>query len=550
MIGSVERDGSSEPVGRTPEAPLREGDAPTHLVEVVKSSLVAAALVALPAAMLWSTRTVWPRGGAHAWVEVHYAAVGLATLLGAAVMIVAIAGLRRDASAFRFYVAGAFLVETYLYAFHGLFTGVWEGEPALFLLYGPASRLAFGVLLWIAAYRLLRPRRVPTWRRSLVSMVGIATLAVVAIAAYATSPVAEVVAGRDRIVLEVLALGAMASAFALVLRTAWWRLAMLRYLLGALVLFCVSSVCFLVVERPFDATFWLAHGVFAAGFLLLGYGVVSVWTRSHGLGEVLDIASLETRLLEQQARRRYDERFRAVVGAIAHDQNNLMTAITGVLETRGGGPGALAGGADPVEESIRLATLRAKEMSRRMLALSGTSHMATSSTHLSTVLGEIVERWRRDEHRSVEIDDHLGRATVRIAPPYFGDALVALLDNARDATRADGSILVRAWVVPRGDGTATAHVAVIDDGHGVDGIDPAELTSLVGSSRVDRARMGLGLPFVARVVEGVGGRLELWSRAGRGFRATMVLPCHVEGTASTSSSASFPGRAAVDPGAP
>jgi signal transduction histidine kinase len=116
-----------------------------------------------------------------------------------------------------------------------------------------------------------------------------------------------------------------------------------------------------------------------------------------------------------------------------------------------------------------------------------------------------------------------GRPPWRVngAPAALRRALVALVDNAISHT-PDGSVVVHV----SGDRTEV-HVAVVDDGEGLDPADTRRLTerfSRGASGTGQSRRFGLGLALVDEVVRAHEGRLELTGAIGEGATVTMVLP--------------------------
>lgn len=87
---------------------------------------------------------------------------------------------------------------------------------------------------------------------------------------------------------------------------------------------------------------------------------------------------------------------------------------------------------------------------------------------------------------------------------------------------------IRAWVETRRDGAKKAVLRVKDDGPGIPPEDQEKIFS--GFNQVEAFftgqidGLGLGLPFVKKVVERHGGRLELDSKLGAGSTFSIVLP--------------------------
>lgn len=107
-------------------------------------------------------------------------------------------------------------------------------------------------------------------------------------------------------------------------------------------------------------------------------------------------------------------------------------------------------------------------------------------------------------------------------PSSFGEAVRNIIDNAFDATPAGGSILVRAYVKGRDRFT----IAVRDTGQGIAEADQASLLRPFFTTKDNG--LGLGLPFVKRVMDACGGRLEFRSRKGLGTIFHLTFPCRIK----------------------
>jgi signal transduction histidine kinase len=95
-------------------------------------------------------------------------------------------------------------------------------------------------------------------------------------------------------------------------------------------------------------------------------------------------------------------------------------------------------------------------------------------------------------------------------PTSFGEVLRNLLANAFDATPAGGSIAVRGYRKSPG-----AYVlSVRDTGRGITNPDKDQLFKPFFTTK--EKGMGLGLPFIKRIMDTCGGKIEVQSRVGKG----------------------------------
>jgi signal transduction histidine kinase len=108
-------------------------------------------------------------------------------------------------------------------------------------------------------------------------------------------------------------------------------------------------------------------------------------------------------------------------------------------------------------------------------------------------------------------------------PTSFGEILRNLLDNAFDATPSGGTISVRAY---RKNQTAFI-LSVRDSGKGVSNPDKGQLFRPFFTTK--ERGMGLGLPFIKRVMDTCGGKIEVHSRAGKGALFKLIFQSRERG---------------------
>jgi nitrogen fixation/metabolism regulation signal transduction histidine kinase len=107
---------------------------------------------------------------------------------------------------------------------------------------------------------------------------------------------------------------------------------------------------------------------------------------------------------------------------------------------------------------------------------------------------------------------------VRADRDQVVQVLVNLLDNARAAAGAAGTVVVRVGPTPEGG----AFLEVEDDGPGIAAADRERIFEPYFTTK--GAGTGLGLPIARRIAEEHGGRLEVASAPGRGARFRLTLP--------------------------
>jgi signal transduction histidine kinase len=125
------------------------------------------------------------------------------------------------------------------------------------------------------------------------------------------------------------------------------------------------------------------------------------------------------------------------------------------------------------------------------------------------------------ESKGLQLQSNLNGADDASCSPRVARVLQDLLVNAVRHTPADGAVRIDAR-----QGSGEIEVVVEDSG---EGIDPDDLVRVFDPFfRADRARSGdgagLGLTLAKRIVEALGGRIEVQSRPEAGSRFAVHLP--------------------------
>ena len=238
---------------------------------------------------------------------------------------------------------------------------------------------------------------------------------------------------------------------------------------------------------------------------------------------------------------------------VSHELRTPITAIRGQIEV------ALLTAQTP--EQYREAMINAlqdvdrlSQLVRAMLLLSQaeSGQLALQKTNLDLCeqVGELVEQYRIPaEAAGVRLRAELaGECAVHADRVQIGRMITNLLSNALKFTPAGGSITasVRRAVGGDGGGPGGSRVefAVEDTGTG---IAPEHLPHVFsrfyrvpapGSAPGQESGLGLGLSFVAWIVQAHHGRVSVASTVGKGSRFVVTLPC--AGVPSDSISARIP----------
>lgn len=207
------------------------------------------------------------------------------------------------------------------------------------------------------------------------------------------------------------------------------------------------------------------------------------------------------------------------VASIAHDLNNLLSAITmgaELTEWR-----SLDTETQDVMRRVRTAAEHARGLTEALQAVARDDAVAEQDVDVAQtlrdfepVLGVALRERRLTLHVCPD------PIMVRLRPGVLERVVLNLCLNARRATDAGGSIEVRLTRTPAG---CWAMLSICDDGQGMAN-GALERAFQPSYSTKNRGRHGLGLAGVRSLVEGAGGNVELQSAEGKGTRATILLP--------------------------
>lgn len=231
----------------------------------------------------------------------HEIAIAAATLEGLFVTYVAWRCYRSSGERLLRWLTLSFLGFVLIYALHGAFTGMAHHNIWLFLLYGPASRLAMAALLFVALlswYQRADPEAQRRDPRRWLGWIGLFLVIDVAVGVLAYSPIASSPAVRLAMEGGALVLSAINI---MVMLTRRIRSPLMKIFGISVTSFGLSSLAF-ILSRPWNHMWWLAHAIFAAGFFLLSYGVVQAFRTTRSFATIYSQEELMTRLADAMAR--------------------------------------------------------------------------------------------------------------------------------------------------------------------------------------------------------------------------------------------------------
>ncbi|MGB3738017.1 MAG: response regulator, partial [Pontixanthobacter sp.] len=271
----------------------------------------------------------------------------------------------------------------------------------------------------------------------------------------------------------------------------------------------------------------------------------------RGLGEAAVLISIadsteETKLKRQVAQQTKMQAVGQLAGGVAHDFNNVLTAIIGYCDlmllrhTPGDSD------YDDIQQ-IRANSNRAASMTRHLLAFSRQQTMRPQVLQLPDIVSEVTQLLKRLLGGKIAFKVHHDRdlGPVRADPQQLEQVIVNLAVNARDAIQARGdgtghlTMTTRrvspddvrrlgSDIIPVGEYTV---LTVQDDGGG---IPPAVLPKVFEpffTTKEQGKGTGLGLSTVYGIIKQSGGFIFVENTtkeagAAAGARFTIYLPVH------------------------
>jgi signal transduction histidine kinase/HAMP domain-containing protein len=262
---------------------------------------------------------------------------------------------------------------------------------------------------------------------------------------------------------------------------------------------------------------------------------VHMTTRRTPDGGVIDVITDITNVKAAEAQQRaleaqlhHSQRLEALgtlAGGIAHDLNNTLVPILGLVELMAEGLPEDS----PERESLAIVTeaaLRAKGLVSQVLAFSRREQGQRRKLDFARLVREALVMLRRAVPSTIRIEQAIDDVPrIEGDEGQFDQVIVNLITNASQAIGNDiGTITVFLRAARGADGRAIARLTVRDTGRGMDEPTMARIFEPFFTTRPVSGGTGLGLSVVHGIIVAHGGSIRVTSKPGAGSTFEIDLP--------------------------
>ena len=270
-------------------------------------------------------------------------------------------------------------------------------------------------------------------------------------------------------------------------------------------------------------------------FLASFFPVRDLDAKTSGVGTVV-LETTERKHLEEQLQQSQKmEAIGRLAGGVAHDFNNILTAIKSYSELLIEDMTAGHGRVEDVTE-IREAADRAATLTRQLLAFSRQQLLRPRVLDLNTTVRDLQNMLTRLIGANIELKTRLSAdlGMVTADPGQLEQILMNLVVNARDAMTGGGRLHIETANVELDEEYGRTHaatppgsyvmLAVSDAGHGMSRETQARIFEPFFTTKEKGKGTGLGLSTVYGIVKQSGGYIWVYSEPGRGTTFKIYLP--------------------------
>ena len=252
------------------------------------------------------------------------------------------------------------------------------------------------------------------------------------------------------------------------------------------------------------------------------------------IGTVLDLSEIK-KLESQLHHSQKMEAIGTLAGGVAHDFNNILTAIIGFasltrMKMRPEDPnrGAI--------DQILASSERAGELTRSLLAFSRKQAISLKPVNLDTAILDVEKLLRRLIGENIELTNRLSAPGLVILADasQIGQVLINLVTNARDALPGGGVIEIATQEAELDSNFVSSHgfgsrgryalITVSDNGTGMDKETQSKIFEPFFTTKELGRGTGLGLAIVYAMVKQHNGFILVYSEPGLGTTFKIYLP--------------------------
>ena len=262
----------------------------------------------------------------------------------------------------------------------------------------------------------------------------------------------------------------------------------------------------------------------------------------RGLGEASVLIGLkdnseETKLKRQVAQATKMQAVGQLAGGVAHDFNNILTAIIGYCDLMMLRHQPGDSDYDDIQQ-IKNNSNRAASLTRQLLAFSRQQTLRPQILQLPDVVSEVSNLLKRLLGEKVRLEVHHGRGagTVRADPGQLEQVIINLGVNARDAMAGGGVLNIATKPISQADvremGSEILPIgdyvllSVSDSGSGISKENLGKIFEPFFTTKEVGKGTGLGLSTVYGIVKQSGGFIFADSVVGKGTQFDIYLPVH------------------------
>jgi PAS domain S-box-containing protein len=247
--------------------------------------------------------------------------------------------------------------------------------------------------------------------------------------------------------------------------------------------------------------------------------------------EITERKRLEEQLMQSQKM----EAVGQLAGGVAHDFNNILTAIVGYTDLLATELGGNSRQLEDLDE-IRKAARRAAALTRQLLAFSRKQVLEPRILDMNDVILNLDKMLRSLISENIDLRTSLAPNldAARADPNQLEQVIMNLAINARDAMPDGGTLTIETANARLDQAYAEQHVSVIpgdyvmlavtDTGCGMDEQTKARIFEPFFTTKPAGRGTGLGLSTVYGIVKQSGGNIWLYSEPGNGTTFKVYLP--------------------------